>query len=312
VSKSLNGRLLFKDLDLVLSPGMKLGLLGPNGSGKTTLLKVMAGEIPPDTGSIRHADGLRVVRFDQDRASLDKSMTLRQALSPKSEMVVYRDKAIHVSGWAKRFLFRPEQFDMPVGDLSGGEQSRVLIAKLMLQPADLLLLDEPTNDLDIPTLEVLEENLEEYPGAVVLVTHDRYMLDRLATDILGLDGQGDAHMFSDLAQWEQAQKQREKAEEKPKSAPSAPPKAKHKSEAVGIKRLTYMEQREWEQMENKIMEAEEALEVAQKEMGDPAVLADRDRLNQCCQKVHDAQEVVQKLYARWEQLEAKQRGGGEG
>lgn len=308
-SKSLNGRPLFNNLDLVLSPGMKLGLLGPNGSGKTTLLKVLSGEIPPDAGSIRHAEALRVVRFDQDRQSLDKTVTLRQALSPKSDIVVYRDKPIHVSGWAKRFLFRPEQFDMPVGDLSGGEQSRVLIAKLMLQPADLLLLDEPTNDLDIPTLEVLEESLEEFPGALVLVTHDRYMLDRLATDILGLDGLGDAHLFGDLTQWEQAQKQqRAKAEEKPKPAPA---KAKPKSEAVGIKRLTYMEQREWEQMEGKIMEAEEALEEAQKEMADPAVLADRDRLNQSCQKVHDAQERVQSLYARWEQLEAKQRGSGE-
>ncbi|HEX2974074.1 MAG TPA: ABC-F family ATP-binding cassette domain-containing protein [Tepidisphaeraceae bacterium] len=305
-SKSLNGRLLFKDLELVLSPGMKLGLLGPNGSGKTTLLKTLAGEIPPDTGSIRPAEGLRIVRFDQDRSSLDKTMTLRQALSPKSDIVVYRDKPIHVSGWAKRFLFRPEQFDMPVGDLSGGEQSRVLIARLMLQPADLLLLDEPTNDLDIPTLEVLEESLEEFPGAVVLVTHDRYMLDRLATDILGLDGQGHAHLFGDLTQWAQAQKKREREEDKPKASA---PKPKPKSEAVGFKRLTYMEQREWEQMEGKIMEAEEALQLAQAEMADPVVLADRDRLNQCCQRVHDAQEFVQKLYARWEQLEAKQIGG---
>src|SRR5688572_18839593 len=151
VAKALGGKPLFRDVNLVLAPGTRLGLLGPNGSGKTTLLRLIAGEIEQDAGSIRRADGLRIVRFDQNRDQLDKSQTLRAALVDKGDTVTFRDAAMHVTAWAKRFLFRAEQLDMPVRDLSGGEQARLLIAQLMLRPADLLILDEPTNDLDIPT-----------------------------------------------------------------------------------------------------------------------------------------------------------------
>src|SRR5207248_9571053 len=119
--------------------------------------------------------------------------------------VTFQDRPIHVAGWANRFLFDSGHLDRPIASLSGGEQARVLIARLMLQPADLLLMDEPTNDLDIPTLEVLEDSLTEFPGALVLVTHDRYMLDRVSTAVLGLDGEGGARMFADYWQWEQAE-----------------------------------------------------------------------------------------------------------
>ncbi len=165
VSKSFGGRQLFSGLDLVLSPGTKLGLLGPNGSGKSTLIRLLAGQDSPDAGEIWRAEQLRIVLFDQSRRQLDKSQTLRDALSPTGETVSYRGSSMHVTAWAARFLFRKEQLDLPVGDLSGGEQARVLIAQLMLQPADLLILDEPTNDLDISSLEVLEESLSDFPGA---------------------------------------------------------------------------------------------------------------------------------------------------
>ena len=128
-----------------------------------------------------------MVAFDQDRRCLDPRVALREALSPNAEMVLYRGRSYHITAWARRFLFRQEQLELPVGDLSGGEQARILLARLMLQSADVLLLDEPTNDLDIGSLEVLEEGLADFPGALVLVTHDRSMLDRLCTDILGLD-----------------------------------------------------------------------------------------------------------------------------
>src|SRR5204863_8094482 len=131
-------------------------------------------------GSMKRADSLRIVYFDQNR-ELDPNVTLRRALAPDSDAVVYQDRVIHVAAWAERFLFPSEALNQPVGRLSGGERARVLIAQLMLQPADILLLDEPTNDLDIPTLEILEESLMEYSGALVLVTQDRYMLDRCAT-----------------------------------------------------------------------------------------------------------------------------------
>jgi len=139
-------------------------LLGPNGSGKTTLLKLVAGTLEPDAGTITRADKLRVVTFEQHRESLDQSSSLRRALAPHGDAVVYQDRSVHLVSWAKRFLFRPEQLDLPVSRLSGGEQARLLIARLMLQPADLLILDEPTNDLDIPTLDVLEDNLLDFPA----------------------------------------------------------------------------------------------------------------------------------------------------
>src|SRR5579871_3175029 len=199
IGKSLGGRALFAGLNLTLSPGIKLGLLGPNGSGKTTLLRLLTGELTPDSGIIQRAEGLRIVYFDQARAPLEMQVSLRRALSPESDTVHYRGSALHVSAWAQRFLFRSDQLEMPVGSLSGGEQARILLANLMRLEADVLILDEPTNDLDIPSLEVLEESLTDFPGAIVLVTHDRYMLDTISTELLALDGKGEAAYFADYA-----------------------------------------------------------------------------------------------------------------
>lgn len=302
VSKSAGDKLLFCDVSFVLSPKAALGLLGPNGSGKSTLLKMLKGDLQPDAGTIDRAPELRIAWFEQNRASLDKSMPLRKALAPHGDKLFFQGQEIHVSGYARRFLFDTIQLDQPIGNLSGGEQSRVLVAKMMLEPADVLLLDEPTNDLDIPTLEVLEESLESFPGAIVVVTHDRFLLDRLCTDILALDGEGNASMYADLSQWEATQNA-------PKAAakPSPVQEKRENKPPPGLRRLTYMEQREWEQIESKIMSAEELLHAAQKEMDDPSVLADRNKLNAACQKVEAAQNQVQKLYARWEELDAKQK-----
>jgi ATP-binding cassette subfamily F protein uup len=211
---------------------------------------------------------------------------------------------MHVTGWAKRFLFRNEQLDMPVGDLSGGEQARILIARLMLQPADLLILDEPTNDLDIPSLEVLEESLSDFPGALVLVTHDRFMLDRVSTEILALDGRGGARAHASYAEWERA---RDEALRDAAAAARAPskPAAKAAEAPPAKKRLTYMELRELEQMEAKILEAEETLQSLQAQMADPAVMADRHRFATVCTDVDAAQQRVQGLYERWQELEAR-------
>jgi ABC transport system ATP-binding/permease protein len=306
VKKDLGGRTLFDHLNLVLSPKMKLGLLGRNGSGKTTLIRLLSGEIAPDSGEVWRADGLKVVVFDQARRQLDKNQLLRDALSPLGENVSFRGQSMHVSAFARMFLFQTEQLDLPVGQLSGGEQSRVLIARLMLLPADVLILDEPTNDLDIPSLEVLEESLLDFPGALLLVTHDRFMLDRISSELLALDGQGAAHWYADLAQWEAA---RERAESEHKAAAKTPPKtaAADARKSEGPKRLTYMEQRELEQMESAIMSAEEQLHSAQSQMEDPAVLADHVKLREVCKNVDESQKRVSELYARWEELEARKR-----
>src|SRR3989442_2732575 len=204
LTKSLGGRRLVSDLDLVITPGTRVGLIGPNGSGKTTLLNVLAGTLAPDAGEIDRADDLRIVRFAQERGGLDPDQSLRRALAPEGDAVTWQGRSVHVASWAKRFLFRPEQLEVPVGRLSGGEQARILIASLMREPADVLMLDEPTNDLDIPTLEVLEESLAEFEGGVVLVTHDRFMLERVSTIILALDGAGGTATFADYSHWEAA------------------------------------------------------------------------------------------------------------
>src|SRR5271170_1952942 len=201
VSYEIGERTLFDGLDFIITAGMRVGLVGPNGSGKTTLLRLLRGELAATAGEIRRADWLRIVYFDQTR-QLDPDVTLRRALAPDSDSVVYQDRLVHVASWAARFLFTGEQLNQPIGRLSGGERARVLIAQLMLQPADVLLLDEPTNDLDIPTLDILEESLLEFRGSLVLVTHVRYMLDRVSTVVLGLDGQGSAGLFADYYQWE--------------------------------------------------------------------------------------------------------------
>jgi len=296
---SRGGRTLVSGLDLVVTPGTRVGLIGPNGSGKTTLLEVLAGVAPPDAGEIERADGLRIVRFEQQRAALDTAQSLRRALAPEGDTVTWQGRSVHVAAWAKRFLFRPEQLEVPVGHLSGGEQARILIARLMREPADLLILDEPTNDLDIPTLEVLEDSLAEFDGALVLVTHDRFMLERVSTVIVALDGRGGTATFADYAQWESVQTSVEPAQRK------APDRAADASRQRP-KRLGYREQREWEGMEQAILDAERAVEACQGAVDDPAIVSDPTALQQRYAALEAARADVDRLYARWAELEAKQ------
>ena len=229
IAKSMGGRELFSEIELTLTPGTKLGLLGPNGSGKSVLLRTLSGEHTPDSGTIVEADGLRKVMFEQGRTALDPNQTLRKSLSPNGDIVNLHGRQIHVVAWAKQFLFKEEQLDLMVGSLSGGEQARVRMAQMMVRPADLLLLDEPTNDLDIPALEVLEETLDEFPGALVIVSHDRELLDRLCTEVIGLDGKGGSGRFASVSQWlaafERAQMMRKKRRLKAR-APRQPNKRK--------------------------------------------------------------------------------------
>ena len=297
ISKTLDGRTLFQDLNLTLSPGVRVGLVGANGSGKTTLLKILQGSMGPDEGTIQRADGLRIVSFAQDRTEhLDPDASLRRTLCPDGDAVVYRGRSIHVAGWAKRFLFRDEQLEMPVSSLSGGERARVLIARLMLETADVLLLDEPTNDLDIPTLEVLEESLLDFPGALVLVSHDRYLLDRVSTIVIGLNGEGEAGVFADYSQWEAARDEQpvEKtvARERPIPSPAAPKR-----------KLSYIDQREWDAMEERILEAERELAAWQRAVQEAA--SDAQRLPEAYEKLQQAQVRVEELYARWVELDSK-------
>ena len=301
LAKALGGRPLFAGLDMALVPGSKLGLLGPNGSGKSTLLRVLGGELAPDAGTIRQADGLRAVMFEQGRATLDPSLPLRKALCPNGDTVMYRDRPLHVAAWAKQFLFRPEHLDVPVGDLSGGEQARVRIAQLMLRPADLLLLDEPTNDLDIPALEVLEDSLAEFPGALVLVSHDRDLMDRLCTEVVGLDGRGGAALYGSVGQWLSAYERLTAAEARPSSKPAAPA-APPSAAAPKPRKLSYREQQEWDGMEAAINAAEQGVADRQAEV-ERAATAGHAALAEACRTLEEAQRTVEQLYERWQELE---------
>jgi len=299
LSKRFESTPLIEDLELLLTPGMRLGVVGPIGSGKSTLLRVIVGELEPDAGEIRRIDDLRTVYFDQKRSGINEAQTLKRALAPEGDSVVYRDRPVHVVTWAKRFLFRPAQLDQPVSRLSGGERARVALARLMLQPADLLVLDEPTNDLDIGTLEVLEESLIEFPGALVLVSHDRHLVDRVTTEILALDGSGAVRRFADYDQW-QAVRRTGVASKKTRPAANDRPAPRPKA-----KRLTYLEQQEWEGMEERVLDAEARLVEAESRAHDPAIATDAAALQERMQTLDETRKEVDRLYERWAELEAR-------
>jgi ATP-binding cassette subfamily F protein uup len=291
-------RLLFDGLEFVLTAGTRIGLVGPNGSGKTTLLRLLRGEIKPLSGEVKQAAVLRVVYFDQNRP-IPADLTLKEALAGGGDSVIYRERVIHVASWAARFLFTSEQLNQPVSRLSGGERARVLIANLMLEPADVLLLDEPTNDLDIPTLEILEESLVEFPGSLVLVTHDRYLLDRVSTTVVGLDGEGKAELFADYSQWQSWVDKKAKT----KTAAATPKEAV--SNPKPGKKLSYMENRERETMEGRIARTEQELAQWRAQLEEQDVLRDPKRLAECYRKMESAQNELDLLYARWVELEEK-------
>ena len=302
VCKTFGSHSIINNLDLMVSPGRAIGVIGYNGSGKSTLLKLFAKEIDPSFGTVKYADQLQVVYFDQNRAQLDLKMTLRRTLSDSGESVTYRGQTFHLAGWAKRFRFQPEQLDLPVGLLSGGEQARAIMARFMLQPADVLIVDEPTNDLDIPTRETLEESFKEFPGALILVTHDRYMLEEVCGEFIGLDGTGGHGHFATYEQWETwlAQRQKEGSQESLSTRPG-----KGRLQGVKPKKLSYKEQREYDVMEERILEAETAREGFRLKVEDPAVASDHLRLQEAYDLLKEAEEEVEQLYARWAVLESK-------
>ena len=295
-------RAVFENIDLFIGPGTRLGLLGPNGCGKSTLLRVLTGQEEPTTGTVLRADGLSYAFFEQNRESLDPDRRLADAICDEGDYVDFRGSRVHRHGYLERFLFRPEQMIMPVRMLSGGEQSRLLIARLMLRPAQVLVLDEPTNDLDLPTLTVLEEALQSFDGAVLLVTHDRYFLDQVATQILAFHTrpgeEGRVSSFAGLAQWE--------AWRPSQSAPR--PVAREREpegeRAPAKKKLSYKDQRDWDTIEARITEAEAKVAALEAECERPEVATDGERLVALHGEIAAARDTVDVLYTRWAELEA--------
>ncbi|WP_309710458.1 ABC-F family ATP-binding cassette domain-containing protein [Armatimonas sp.] len=301
LSKTLGGRELFSGLDLTLTPGLKLGLVGLNGSGKTTLLRLLLGTLEADTGTVKRADGLRTVFFSQNRDNLDFNVTLRNALAPASDTISYRNSTIHVTGWAKKFGFREDQLGSKVGSLSGGEQARLAIAKLMLQPADLLVLDEPTNDLDLASLGSLEEGMESFPGALVLVSHDRFILDKVCNQVLVL-GEGEPTFYADFTQWAEHRRNRTA----PTAAPKAPKAATPAVPIAPLRPLSTAERRELSKIEETIHTAEEKVSEIEARMAAPEIATNAAELQRLWAKeLPTAKAAVERLYARWEELESR-------
>lgn len=293
----MGSKLLFKDLTLTISPGTRLGLMGPNGCGKTTLLKLLAKEIEPTQGTVKEAQDLKIVYFDQHRDKISLDLTLKEALAPDGEFVYFQGKPIHVNGWCKRFLFSPDYLGMPIKKLSGGERARIAIARLMLQPADLLLLDEPTNDLDIETLETLEDTLREFPGAVVLITHDRCMLDRLCNVFLALGNPDQVECFAEYSQWEAAQTKKVIPQESKKIEKEVLEPAKKKG-------LSYKDKKECEQIEKAICKEEKELELLKAKLTMDDIIGHPEKLKEVCKKIAAVEDRINNHYMRWAEIES--------
>jgi ATP-binding cassette subfamily F protein uup len=308
VGKRYGEKLVLAELDLLLGPRTRLGLIGRNGCGKSTLLRILTGSEEPTVGEVFRADYLKIAYFEQDRGSLDPKRTLAESVSPDGDFVHFRGSHVHRHGYLERFSFRPEQMAQPVASLSGGEQSRLLIARLMLEPANLLVLDEPTNDLDLVTLTVLEEALKSFEGAVLLVTHDRYFLDQVATELLAFhtraDEAGRVTPLADLAQWEAfhtaqlsegARAERNAKADVARASGAAAKKAK---------KLSFKDQRDYDTIEARILESEAKVGELEAEMARPEVVSDAARLVELDRALSAARAEVERLYARWGELEA--------
>lgn len=314
ISKSYHGATIFNDVSLILTPGSRLGILGPNGCGKSTLIRVLLGVELPDRGDVFRSENLTCAYFDQTRETLDPSLTVMKTVCPQGEFVSYPGEGggrIHIRSYLDRFLFSPGQMEMAVGKLSGGEQSRLLLARLMLREAHLLVLDEPTNDLDMATLDVLETCLKEFKGSVVLVSHDRYFLDQVATQILAFSPEGTAERtegkittFADLFQWEEwHQSQLLKATQLERQ----PKVSKEKNELPSSqkkRKLGFKEQRELDSMESTIHAAEETLAQLTAESLLPENVSNATRLSELAQQMAQTQAEIDRLYQRWSELES--------
>jgi ATP-binding cassette subfamily F protein uup len=300
LGKGFEGESLFSKITFELGPGFCLGVVGENGSGKSTFLSLIEQTSDPDQGTVKWADNLKIAVFDQNRTKLDPEIPLRDALNPAGgDSVNYKGRPIHVVSWAKRFLFMPDQLDMPVKRLSGGEKARIILANLMLQPCDILLLDEPTNDLDILSLEVLENSIKEFPGGVIIVSHDRYLMDNVCHRMLYLEKNREPTFYRDFNQILKARQAGDAAAKKP--AKKAVEKKKPKAKPA----FSFKDKYELEHIEENILDAEEIAAELTEKVQSPEIIQDTVLLTDLCAQLEKAESRVQELYTRWEELEDK-------
>jgi ABC transport system ATP-binding/permease protein len=309
VGIELGGHRLVRGLDLTLSPGERVGIVGPNGAGKTSLLRAILGEVAPAEGRVVLGARTRVAYLAQSRSALDDDATVAENVAGQRREVDFQGRRVHMNTYLERFLFEPDRMRQPVGSLSGGERARVALAKLLLEPANVLLLDEPTNDLDVDTLGALEQMLVELEGVALVVTHDRYFLDRVATAILAFEGDGRLVRYA--GNYSSYRVQRERAERGQQEAskgaqPSAAEPARPLPKAAPRGGLTYGERLELEGIVERIEEAE--AEVARREsaLADPDLYRDRpSEVAVLLGELEEARKIAQGLVDRWAELEAK-------
>ncbi len=313
ISKSYGDRLVIPELDLLVTPKSRIGLLGANGCGKSTLIRLLIGQEQPDTGSVTRAEGLKVAYFEQNRDSLDPEASVLRTVCPRGDYVDVAGTKIHVRSYLDRFLFSGNMVEMAVGKLSGGEQSRLLLALLMMQESNLLVLDEPTNDLDITTLDLLQEVLQEFNGAVVIATHDRYFMDQVANQILGFGhnakGERSIEKFANLAQWERWHEGQEELARKAASSKSENKKGSATESAApssaipaSKRKLSFKEQRELDSMEENIEKAESRLSTLTQESALPSVASNATKLLEITEEMGKLEREIARLYQRWQEL----------
>jgi ATP-binding cassette subfamily F protein uup len=299
-------RPIVRDLSTMIMRGDRVGVIGPNGSGKTTLLRVLLGELPPGQGSIRQGTHLEVAYFDQLHAQLDESQTLQDNVSDGAEAITVNGNRRHIIGYLEDFLFTPEQARRPITKLSGGERNRLLLARLFARPSNVLVMDEPTNDLDIETLELLEELLLDYPGTLLLVSHDREFLNNVVTSTLVLEGDGVVKEYAggyDDTRQPASESPADKAEK-----PAARPKPA-RPPAERPRRLSYAEQRELKELPGQIESLEVEVGRLHETLADPALYQKPGReIAQVKAELETLERRLRAAYARWEVLEAMGSG----
>ncbi|RUQ99970.1 ATP-binding cassette domain-containing protein [Legionella septentrionalis] len=294
---SLQGKALLNDFSLLLTRGDKIGIVGPNGCGKTTLVRLLLGELKADSGELRYGTSLAVAYFDQLRRHLDEEKTVLANVGDGADYVTINGKQKHVATYLREFLFPPESFNQLVSTLSGGERNRLLLAKLFAKPVNLLVMDEPTNDLDMETLELLESMLIDYPGTLLLISHDRAFLNNVVTSLLVFEGNG--HFKEYMGGYDDYQQQRK---EKRASPPAVAPSAQRRN----ADKLSYNEQRELSQLPQKIETLEAKIAALQENMAAPAFYQqDGDAISQSNQQLAAFETELSQLYGRWEFLESK-------
>jgi ATP-binding cassette subfamily F protein uup len=314
VSKSFGEKVIVRDFSSIIMRGDKIGLIGQNGAGKTTLLKLILGQETPDSGTIKQGSKLQIAYFDQMRAQLNDEMSLAETIAPGSDFVEINGQRKHVMSYLGDFLFAPERARSPVKSLSGGERNRLLLARLFAKPANVLVLDEPTNDLDIDTLELLEELLEEYTGTVFLVSHDRTFLDNVVTQVIVSEGEGQWREYiGGYSDWERysnsVAKSAVKADSKPAANVANTAATATAPAAAKAKKLSYKEQRELEELPKLIaqLEAEQAAITAQ--LADADLYKNGpDEANKLNARFAEIDEELLTALDKWETIEARSKG----